>query len=433
MGKHKKAKSVKSSGQFRFTRVDTIGANDAEEDVEFLRDCFIDNGSLNVLTDPHDPRRLLVGRTGVGKTALLVQIADRQDRVMQINPDGLSLEYVTNSDILQFVESLGAKLDLFFKLLWRHVFCVELLQKKYHFKGDRNAMTKILDFFRTKKYKQALAYMEKWGDSFWQDTDYRITEITRNLEKEMAARLGTLFPCQAEVNGRRKISETAKFEIVKRSQEVINSVQIRELSEMLDLIDDALDDEQQVYYITVDDLDKEWVSGRAKDKLIRALIETVKDFRKIRHAKILVSLRLDLLERVFRETRDSGFQEEKYESLYYHMQWSNDDLLKMLDLRIGRLVRDRYTTREITLKDLLPPKVGKQNTVEFILARTMKRPREVIQFLNLCIEKSAGKPTVSLSALLEAEGDYSRGRLRSISTMNGTRIIQCCISLSKNS
>ena len=50
-----------------------------------------------------------------------------------------------------------------------------------------------------------------------------------------------------------------------------------------------------------------------KYKLIRALIETIKSFRQVRSVKIVVSLRLDLLQRVISETRDSGFQSEKYE------------------------------------------------------------------------------------------------------------------------
>ena len=51
-----------------------------------------------------------------------------------INPETLAFNYLTNSTILQFFLEAGVKLDLFFKLLWRHVFTVELLRNRYDLK-----------------------------------------------------------------------------------------------------------------------------------------------------------------------------------------------------------------------------------------------------------------------------------------------------------
>ena len=47
-----------------------------------------------------------------------------------------------------------------------------------------------------------------------------------------------------------------------------------------------------------------------------ALMQTARDFNEVRYAKVVIALRRDLIERVFRLARDSGFQEEKYQSLY---------------------------------------------------------------------------------------------------------------------
>jgi hypothetical protein len=42
------------------------------------------------------------------------------------------------------------------------------------------------------------------------------------------------------------------------------------------------------------------------------------------------------------------------------------------------------------------------------------RPRDVIQFFNCCISNSDGKPTITVAAFREAEGQYSRDRLKAL-------------------
>jgi hypothetical protein len=62
---------VVTHDRFLFKRLDVIGHLDAEEDKAFLTSCFVDTGELAVLRDCADARRLVLGRSGAGKTALL--------------------------------------------------------------------------------------------------------------------------------------------------------------------------------------------------------------------------------------------------------------------------------------------------------------------------------------------------------------------------
>jgi hypothetical protein len=163
--------------KFRFKKLDNIGAADAEEDKQFLESCFVEAGQIQVLRDCSDPRRIILGRTGSGKTALIQKLGELENRTIEVKPESLALSYISNSTILNFVSELGVKLDIFFKLLWRHVFTVELL--KYHFNiKTENQKTSFLDpiknLFKDKKNQKALEYLEKWGKSFWEETEYRI-------------------------------------------------------------------------------------------------------------------------------------------------------------------------------------------------------------------------------------------------------------------
>lgn len=127
---------LEMSKKFIFRSNQIIGAAAAEQDGAFLSQCFIDTGDLAILCDCEDPRRILVGRTGAGKSALISRLAELDDRVIQIQPESLSLAYIANSNILRFFTEAGVKLDIFYRLLWRHILCVEILKKRFHIDSE---------------------------------------------------------------------------------------------------------------------------------------------------------------------------------------------------------------------------------------------------------------------------------------------------------
>ena len=96
--------------KFRFRRNDNIGANTAEDDSAFLADCFIDNGMLACLRDVNDAKRIVVGRTGTGKTALLQELKRREHNTIEIDPEAMSMNYIANSQVFRFYEQLGVRL-----------------------------------------------------------------------------------------------------------------------------------------------------------------------------------------------------------------------------------------------------------------------------------------------------------------------------------
>ena len=179
------------------------------------------------------------------------------------------------------------------------------------------------------------------------------------------------------------------------------------------LLDSVLNDRQKQYYILIDGLDENWVEERLRYKLIMALILTAKNFIRVENAKVIIALRRDLAERVFRLTRESGFQEEKYQSLYLPINWSKEELIDLLDKRINILVASRYTTDKLTHLDLLPKKINKQPVTEFFFERA-GRPRDVIAFFNSCILAAKGAAKLKAAEFKNAEGEYSRARLRAL-------------------
>jgi hypothetical protein len=407
--------------KFRFRVTDTVGVADAELDQVFLDECFVDTGEVDLLLDCADHRRIVLGRTGAGKTALLNQLLEQSATAISVKPESLALAYISNSTILQFVHGLGVSLDIFFKLLWRHVFTVEVIKAHFHLDSPNAQEGSLVEWLRgvfsdkKRQHEKALAYLEKWGSTFWEQTDYRISELTTKLESDLKASITAAIPAaKISVSGGESLTQEERANVVERAKFVVNQVQIQELSYVLELLDSILEDPKKKYYIVIDRLDENWVEEGVRYLLIRALIETARDFCKVRHAKIIIALRYDLIDRVIRLSRGPGFQEEKYESLYLDLSWTAEQLTEVLDKRIDRMVRQSYTKQSVTHKDLLPKNVEKQPTIEYVLERTLMRPRDMIIFFNACIRQARDNPTVTVEMLKEAEGEYSRQRLRSL-------------------
>lgn len=130
------------SNSILFSRNSNIGAADAEFDDTYLENCFVDTGDLATLSDCANPKAIVLGRTGAGKTALLKQmLRTRRGKSVELSPEALSLNFVTNSAVIQFFEEAGVRLDIFYTLLWRHIITVELLKLRYGIENELKQQT----------------------------------------------------------------------------------------------------------------------------------------------------------------------------------------------------------------------------------------------------------------------------------------------------
>lgn len=406
--------------QFKYKKHMSVGAMSAEEDHRFLQDCFLDTGDFEVLTDTHNPKCIALGRTGAGKSALLEKIKQKEEHVIELLPEELSIGYISNSNILTFFESLGVNLDLFYQLLWRHVLSVELIKNKFKITNEYSNRTfseRLSEIFRRdQKKEKAINYLRQWGDKFWLETDTRIKELTTKLENELKGDIDLKslgIPINA--SGAEKLTRESKQEICSRAQAVVNKVQVQDLNNVINLLaQDIFTDTQQKFFIIIDKLDDNWVEDEMRYRLIRALIETIKTFRKVSPVKIIVALRLDLLGRVFDRTRDAGFQEEKYEDMLLRIRWSKEQIEEMLDKRTSLMIRQAYTQDKVKSGDILPPHVGSERSLDFMLDRTLMRPRDAILFMNECLEQAQGHPKITAKMIRDAEITYSKKRFNSL-------------------
>jgi hypothetical protein len=406
---------------FVFRKHDNIGAAAAEDDGAFLADCFVDSGDLGALLDCANSKRIIVGRTGAGKSALMSHIASTRANVIQLSPHTLSLNYIANNQVIRFFEEAGVNLNPFYTLLWKHIFVVELLRAKYHINSEdshKTTMSRLRGLLYKKDHikEQAVEYLETWGNRFWLTTDERMKELTEKVEKSLTGTLkGSKWGLGLTGEAGRTLTSEERTEVVERGKRAVNAVQIRELENIIQILhDEIFADPQDRYFLTVDTLDEEWTEDRLKYRLIKALIDTIRSFRRVENVKVVAALRHDLLEKVLHSTTDPGFQEEKYESMYLFLKWKKPDLIELLQKRLNHLIRRRYTTQPIGLADILPNQVDDQAVADYMIDRTFLRPRDLIQFFNDCLIRAEGRPRLTGTIIKQAEEEYSRKRVQSL-------------------
>ena len=397
-----------------------IGSGNAESDDEFLINCFIDYPPVDLARRFGSPGMILAGRTGAGKTAILRQIEEFSEHSAVLDPFDMAMSYVANSDALRFLHAIGADLDLLFQVLWKHVLCIEFIRLRFNVDNSEKSESifdKISNYFNKDERKaRAISYLKEWEGKFWITMDQNIKELTEGFEKKIHAEAGVdLDKFKAGGQYEKRMSTEKKSEIVSRIKKIVSQEQLSELHSVIDALSIFENgDAMKGYYILIDRLDERWVDDDVRFRLIKALIECLRSFRKITNLKILVALRSDVLERVVQETSDISFQREKFEDYKIDLKWSKGDLRSLIEKRLNFLFKRQYTNSVIGYTDVFPDHIGQKDSFDWILERTLMRPRDVIAFVNECIDASDGNSVITVNAVRKAEVEFARKRRDSV-------------------
>ena len=396
----------------------TLGGEQAEAD-PLASDAFVETGLYEVLASRKDSRSFLVGRTGSGKSAALQHLEEvHENRVIRISPEDLSLPYITDMQVIRYMDSLDVKLDLFWIALWKHVLLVEIIRHRYSVNSPE-AKQRFLSSLREKLVRQpgkqaALDYLEEFEGKFWCDADERVREITDRFTERLGAdgaigASSTFVGAKLGGNLSSEQSIERRSEIADRYQRIVNETQLAKLNQMLVVLNEEILDDAHFTYIVIDDLDRDWVDERLSNDLIRCLFRTVLDMQRVKNLKIVVALRTNIFQEL--DFGASGGQEEKFRALVLEMRWTPALLEEVLNHRVR--VAARETTLEATsMRDLIPHTNNTRgNPMQYILDRTLLRPRDAIAYANQCFAVAAGKTRLMWEDIQNAERQYSSNRL----------------------
>lgn len=276
-------------------------------------------------------------------------------------------------------------------------------------------MATLMENIKKDKSKiQALEYLDEFQGKFWCEADERVREIADTFETQVKAAAGTSVGVTASAEG--TVSQTAeeRRELVHRFQRIVNETQLPRLNQMIKVLDeDILSNHQNHVYVVVDDLDLDWVDDRVTNSLIRCLFRAVLDLKKVQHLKILVALRTNIFEALDFGQRTGG-QEEKFRALSMRVRWSEADLEAMLDTRTAVAAQRIHLENDApdSVRAILPStNKARGDALEYILRRTLLRPRDAIAYFNECLSDATANPRLTWDRIHQAEDAYSRNRL----------------------
>lgn len=396
-----------------------LGGEQAEADA-LLDLAYYITPDFDVITSRADPRCFVVGRTGSGKSAALKYVElEHASHVIRINPEDLSLPYITDLQVIRYLDSLDVNLDLFWIALWKHVLIVEIIRHRYKVDSP-DAKARFLEAFREKWRRDpgkraALEYLNEFEGKFWCEADERVREITDNFTEKFgagaeigASAFGVTGKAKLETSDERSVE--TRSEIARRFQNIVNQTQLARLNKMIEALNDDILDDQNHMYIIIDDLDRDWVDERLANDLIRCLFRTVLDCKRVENLKILVALRTNIFRELDFSRRGSG-QQEKFRSLVLDLRWTGYQLRELLDARVSASAKlNGLSLRR--LDEILPNANQRRgDPADYILERTLMRPRDAIAFVNQCLNLSSGKARISWDDIKNAEAGYSHDRL----------------------
>jgi Cdc6-like AAA superfamily ATPase len=408
------------SNKIIFTSNINIGQNGAESDNEFLFKCYVDHPAQSELRDLSNPLMFVLGSTGAGKTAVLRMIAKQEKCCKEIELHEMAMNHIANSDVVQFLQSIEVDLDLFFQALWRHVICIEYIKLIGIAESDdkfRFAVRKIVDSITGNKARDKLEkFLTQNEKNFWNTIDENIIEFTTGLERKVNAEMGAeVEKYTARAGYSRGLSQEKRVQLQQRAKKFVNSDTIAELAHVVSALSEYTRGRLDRYFLLIDKLDEHWVEESIKFPLIHALFETLQGLQKLRNFKVVVALRNDLYERMLTESVASRAQIEKYNDYVLRLRWTKEQLWSLAEKRINHLFKWKYSSNNVFFDDIFVQQVDSRQPVwAYIVDRTLMRPRDVINFINLALQTSEGKSEVSKSNLLRAEHEYSDLRLKTL-------------------
>lgn len=361
----------------------------AENEQDQLPDYFVETGQYDRVLSSQTA--VFIGRKGTGKTANMITAAetlsqDRRNLVTVIKPSGYELESLLA--ILDYLPEREAA-DFLLDGLWRYMLMTEVACA-----AVREAEGRPAGIATGSAMAALSAYLEDFVGGHELNFAVRLERLIDELIAELDSLPERVEDSQAWLS--KKLHAAALVDLRK-------------------LMGDALHSRERIA-VLIDNLDKAWERGADREqqsRMILGLLSAVgrveRDFRKETawresvHVTLAVFLRAD----IFDEVRKHAREPDKITTL--QVEWDDHELL-------ARVIEDRYVAQqegssaEELWQNYFCESVSGQSTRDFLLWRSLPRPRDLVYLSNACVLNAINHKNQRIEEgdVLAAQEDYSR-------------------------
>lgn len=356
----------RKQGSLSFLRKLDLGATSAENEMRNLANYYLETEQY--LQSLRGEAHLVVGRKGSGKSAIFLQIRDREreiDRsknvVLDLRPDGFKLVKF-KEQILSFLEEGTYQHTI--TAFWEYVLLLEISYKIL----EKDRQRHIHDHTLFTGYRELASIYNVEGYDVEGDFSERMSGLMQKVYTEYQAKYGSK-------NGMRlssaQVTELLHKHDVKKLQNVLISYM----------------ENKGLLWLLFDNIDKGWpTTGLQRNDLliIRALIDATRKIeREFRKKELtihtIVFLRNDVYELLVRETSDRG----KEASVV--LDWTDPDLLReLVRLRIIANGLHEDTDFRTAWLRVFSSHFKGEETSQYLIDRCLMRPRFLLSLINQC-------------------------------------------------
>lgn len=351
---------------------DILWGDDCAENDRNLLKYFVDAKKVERMVKAS--KSIIVGRKGAGKSAVRKYISDymesKADKMIVVETQP---KYSFLQEISEENENM-LKNEVFYRFLWiQHLFQLALIKV-----GDQCA---------GKKVSASEEYARKMAKEYEMATPDFIEALT-NAAQAVKVTLGEKgdFGLNIENQIRRSLDvDTYTYHIKK------------------------LVTEEYKFCFIVDDLDLGWDNSKAANDLLQGLLNSITYIKDIINVNIFVCIRNDIYDMLMSQTTHS----DKFRNCE-QIRWDDLSLKKLLIERLEFNYRDNNEEiPEDIFHTVFPEKVGNTNVENWLIERTLLRPRELIQLVRIYTENTSVK---DVDKLKKAEESYSKWKLNDLCT-----------------
>lgn len=345
--------------------------NDSAEKDPFLLKYFVESDSYRRIANL--TKEIVIGRKGSGKSALRKKVEEDlrnlpHNVVISICPKYNSIRSILNDTSLQ--QHFGR--EMFFQQTWLRQFYMDALCAIGH-------STRSTFVSKSEQFARDIALqMNRTSKDF--------VENISDILAKVKAKVGELGEFGVSIEKElRAIADIDTLEF-----------HVRELA-----------GEGWKFVFTVDDLDLGWDNSETSNELLLGLLSAASLIQGIHgNIRCVVFLREDVYDLLLSKTQHS----DKYRNIE-RIRWTKESLIDVLRSRI----RHNYQLNNETISDdpffrVFPETVGTSNTDNWIVEKTLARPRELIQFSRYYTEQVA-ESDPDPEILKQSEKDYSGWKL----------------------
>ena len=361
----------------------SLGAPSAERDIsQGLADYFVESQAFRRVAE--GPKRIVLGNRGTGKSAIFKVIAERKLKaklpVIELAPENYSYEMLTT--ILKGESEGSWAKHGAYAVAWKYLIYVLVMKAVA---GDATKIKK--------------------------DASGRIKRYLRdNHAGEAGSKLGALISYLKRMEG----FKVGPVEASVKTRELERMYKLDELAPLLEDLKEALKAKPVVVF--VDELDQGWDASEDAKAFVSGLFQACAKLNELSpHLHVYMSLRQELYDSIPALYEDA----QKARDLIEVISWDEPSLLELVANRIRysvpalRSLSDAECWAAVFAETL---QYRGSKSFNYIVDRTLYRPREVIEFGTRAIESAqdSGAFPIDYATLSESEVSYSRGRMQDI-------------------